>query len=235
MDTSCQKLLPPPPRRIDAHQPVDRLNEPSAQVVILEKEYLELKSDVGYWRAMHAKAITREKILQQTIKEKEGQIRDLRHRIFGKKSEKPSAKKEEGKTKDPKPKRPRGQQPGSEGHGLTERPDLPVEKEKVVFAEIPICPICGKPYISHEEGEKESIRYEVNVKAHVRIYNRQNMQKGCCCKGVADKLTAPIPANVIPKSPYEIQIWEAVLLTKFHYCQPTNRLLNQYAELGLPI
>ena len=57
MDTSCQKLLPPPPRRIDAHQPVDRLNEPSAQVVILEKEYLELKSDVGYWRAMHAKAL----------------------------------------------------------------------------------------------------------------------------------------------------------------------------------
>jgi len=172
MDASCQKLLPPPPLRIDTHQPVDRLNEPSAQVVILEKEYLELKSDVGYWRAMHAKAIIREKILQQTIKEQDGQIRDLRHRIFGKKSEKPSAKKEEGKTKDPKPKRPRGQQPGSEGHGLTERPDLPVKKEKVVFAEIPICPICGQPYISHEEGEKESIRYEVNVKTHDRIYNR---------------------------------------------------------------
>jgi len=28
---------------------------------------------------------------------------------------------------------------------------------------------------------------------------------------------------------------EAVLLIKFHYCQPTNRLLNQYKELGLPI
>ena len=107
MDASYQKLLPPPPLRIDTHQPVDRLNEPSAQVVILEKEYLELKSDVGYWRAMHAKAIICEKILQQTIKEHEGQIRDLRHRIFGKKSEKPSAKKEEGKTKDPKSKRPR--------------------------------------------------------------------------------------------------------------------------------
>ena len=231
MDASYQKLLPPPPLRIDTHQPVDRLNEPSAQVVILEKEYLELKSAVGYWRAMHAKAILREKILQQTIKEQEGQIRDLRHRIFGKKSEKPSASDEKGKSKDPKPKRPRGQQPGSEGHGLTERPDLPVKKGKVVFAETPICPICGKPYISHEDGEKESIRYEVNVKAHVRIYNRQSMKKGCCCKGVADKLTAPIPANVIPKSPYEIQIWEAVLLTKFHYCQPTNRLLNDKMQI----
>ena len=235
MDVSYQKLLPPHPLEIDTHQPVDRLNEPSAHVVILEKEYLELKSAVGYWRAMHAKAIIREKILQQKIKEQEGQICDLRHRIFGKKTEKSNASDEKGNPKDPKPKRPRGQQPGSEGHGLTERPDLPVKEEKVVFTETPICPICGKPYISHEDGKKESTRYEVNVKAHVRIYNRQSMEKGCCCKGVADKLLAPIPANVIPKSLYGISIWEAVLLTKFHYCQPTNRLLNQYAELGLPI
>jgi len=235
MDVSCQKLLSPHPLKIDTHQPVDRLNEPSVHVVILEKEYLELKSAVGYWRAMHAKAIIREKILQQKIKEQEGQIRDLRHRIFGKKTEKSNASDEKGNPKDPKPKRPRGQQPGSEGHGLTERPDLPVKEEKVVFTETPICPICGKPYISHEDGKKESTRYEVNVKAHVRIYNRQSMEKGCCCKGVADKLLAPIPANVIPKSLYGISIWEAVLLTKFHYCQPTNRLLNQYAELGLPI
>lgn len=235
MDASCQKLLPLQPLRINAHQPVDRLNEPSAKVVILEKEYLELKFAGGYWQAMHAKAIIREKILQQTIKEQKGQIRDLRHRIFGKKSEKPSAKEEKGKPKGLKTNRPRGQQPGSEGHGLTERPDLPVKEEKVTFVEIPICPICKKPYISDEDGGRKSIRYEVNVKAHIRRYNRQGMKKGCCCKGTPGKLTAPIPANVIPRSPYEISIWEAVLLTKFHYCQPTNRLLNQYAELGLPI
>ena len=234
MDSSYQKILPVKPQEINI-QAIDGLDESSPQILILEKEYLELKSTVGYWRAMHGKAILREKILQQTIKKLEGQIRDLRHRIFGKKNEKPSAKEENGKPKDPKSKRPRGQQPGSEGHGLTERPDLPVKEEKVVFDEIPICPVCGKPYILHEDGEKESIRYEVNVKAHVRIYKRQSMKKGCCCKGAPDEFTAPIPANVIPRSPYDISIWEAVLLTKFHYCQPTNRLLNQYAELGLPI
>ncbi len=52
MDASCQKQLSLQPLRIDAHQSVDRLNEPPAQVVILEKEYLELKSAVGYWQAM---------------------------------------------------------------------------------------------------------------------------------------------------------------------------------------
>jgi len=61
------------------------------------------------------------------------------------------------------------------------------------------------------------------------------MKKGCSCQGVPDTITAPMPPKVIPKSPYGISIWEAVLLSKFHYCQPTNRLVNQYAELGLPI
>ena len=35
-----------------------------------------------------------------------------------------------------------------------------------------------------------------------------------------------MPPKVIPKSPYGISIWEAVLLNKFHYCQPTNCLVN---------
>ena len=233
MDASCQKRLPLQPLIIDLPQPADRLNEPSALVSIPEKEYLGLKSTAGYWQAMHTKAILREKKLQETIKELQGQIRDLRHRIFGKKNEKPGTNREKGKPKGTQNIRPRGQQPGSKGHGLTERPDLPVKKEAAIFSESPICALCGKPYTFG--GVKESIQYEVNVKAHVRKFRRQIMKKGCCCKGIPDKLTAPIPANVISKSPYGISIWEAVLLTKFHYCQPTNRLLNQYAELGLPI
>ena len=59
--------------------------EPPPLILISEKEYLELKSEVGYWRAMHQKAILREKKHKQTIKEQEGQIRDLRNRLFGKK------------------------------------------------------------------------------------------------------------------------------------------------------
>ncbi|MDA3791187.1 MAG: IS66 family transposase [Desulfobacula sp.] len=233
MDASCKKILPSKPSEINVPA-IDGLDESSPQILISEKEYLELKSVAGYWRAMHAKVLEREKRLQQTIKKLKGQIRDLRHRIFGKKGEKSTVNKDT-KPEDSKNNRPRGQQPGSEGHGLTERPDLPVEEEKVIFSETPICPDCGRPYTCDGNGAKESIRYEVNVKAHVRKFNRQSMKKGCCCKGVPNKLTAPIPPNVIPKSPYGISIWEAILLTKFHYSQPTNRLLNQYGELGLPI
>jgi len=214
---------------------IDLSIKKSPQILISEQEYLELKSLVGYWQAMHKKAILREKKLKQIIMEQEGQIRDLRNRVFGKKSEKKSSSKDEDKSKSDKPKYPRGQQPGSEGHGLTERPNLPERKEETTFPKNPICPNCGKPYISSGNTSTETKIIEVEVKAHVRKITRQCMTKGCSCKGVPITITAPMPPKVLQKSPYGISIWVAVLLTKFHYCQPTNRLLNQYNELGLPI
>ena len=202
-------------------------------ISISEKEYLGLKSEVGYWRAMHEKAILREKILKQTVKEQKGKIRDLKSRLFGKKSEKKNSSKDGNTSKPSAPTRPRGQQPGSKGHGRTVRPDLPQKEEPVSFPKTPTCPSCGEAYIV--DGSKEAEIVEVEVKAYTRKIIRSCMKKGCSCKGVPNAITAPMPPKVIPKSPYGISVWEAVLLNKFRYCQPTNRLVNQYAELGLPI
>jgi transposase len=230
MVASCQKLLPLYSPGIN-DQVIDLSAEHSPIILISEKEYLELKSTVGYWKAMHAKALVREKLFRQTIKEQRGQIRDLRNRVFGKKSEKKSSGND--KSRDLNSERPRGQQPGSKGHGLTKRPNLPVKEEDAKFPKNPVCPYCNKPYILNECKIAEII--EVEVKAYTRKINRQCMEKGCTCKDVPNRITAPMPPKVLPKSQYGISIWEAVFLTKFYYCQPTNRLLNQYAELGLPI
>jgi transposase len=228
MKASCQESLPVYTPEIN-----DQVIEISPQILISEKEYLELKSEVGYWQAMHKNAISREKKLKQTIKALEGKIRDLRNRLFGKKSEKKSSSSDKDKSKSPTSKRPRGQQRGSMGHGRTERPDLPEKEELANFSEDPICPNCGKPYVPDQSKEAEI--FEVEVKAYKRKIIRCCMKKGCSCKGVPNTITAPMPPTVIPKSPYGISIWEAVLLTKYNYSQPTNRLMNQYAELGLPI
>jgi len=232
MSASCQQSLPLyTPGIYD--QVIDLAVEKPPLILISEKEYLELKSEVGYWQAMHQKAILREKKLKQTIKEQEGKIRDLKSRLFGKKSEKKSSSKDETKSDSSTSDRPRGQQPGSKGHGRTKRPDLPEKEELVNFPKTPTCSNCGKLYIPDESKEAEIL--EVEVKAYTRKIIRCCMKKDCSCKGVPDTITAPMPPKVIPKSPYGISIWEAVLLNKFHYCQPTNRLVNQYAELGLPI
>ena len=61
MNASCQKMLPLNSLGINV-QAFDRLNESSQQILISEKQYLGLKADVvGYWQAMHAKALVREK------------------------------------------------------------------------------------------------------------------------------------------------------------------------------
>ncbi|MEA1897389.1 MAG: hypothetical protein U9N53_06960 [Bacteroidota bacterium] len=62
--------------------------ETSPRISITEKEYRELKWEIGCWRGMHSKALLKNEVLKKTIKGKEGQIRDLKNRLFGKKSEK---------------------------------------------------------------------------------------------------------------------------------------------------
>jgi transposase len=57
MNASCQKLLPLyTPEIYD--QVIDLPVEKPPLIFISEKEYLELKSEVGYWQAMHQKAIS---------------------------------------------------------------------------------------------------------------------------------------------------------------------------------
>jgi transposase len=233
MNTACQKQSPFFSKITD--QIIDLpVQDDSPQILIAEKEYLELKCAVGYWQALYQKALLREEALKQTIKEQKGKIRDLTNRVYGKKSEKKGSRKKDGQKQSSTSKCPRGQQPGSQGHGRTERPDLPRKEEPVNFLEIPKCPECGLDYLPDGNcGGTEII--EVEVKAHTRVIIRSRMKKGCSCPGVPNTVTAPMPPKLIPGSPYGISIWEAVLLNKFHYSQPTNRLLQQYAEQGLPI
>ena len=233
MNASCQKQHQFSITNEVAEKIINFPTGTSPQITITEKEYRELKWEVGYWQGMHKKALLREEKLKNLIKVRDGKIRDLKNRVFGKKSEKKKTAKKEGKANVTDSKRSRGQQPGSKGHGRTTRPDLPQNDEPIDFPDTPKCSKCGTAYIL--DGSKNSEIIEVDIKAHKRLIIRSCAKKGCSCKGIPNTVTAPMPPKVIPKSPYGISIWEAVLSSKFHYCQPTNRLLNQYTELGLPI
>ncbi len=236
MNAACQKQPSFSPLESSVHtQPFRPSVDLSPQIIISEKEYRTLKCEIGYWRSMHEKALSRIEKLNKKIAHQKGRIRDLTSRVFGKKNEKKSSGKKDGelKNKESGEKRKRGQQPGIEGHGRTKRPDLPRVKEPVDFSEVPKCSECGTAYF--HDGQKESEIIEVEVKAHTRVIQRSCMKKSCTCKGVPSTVTAPMPPKVLPKSPYGISIWENVLLSKFRYCQPTNRLLGQFNEMGLPI
>ncbi|MCD6295051.1 MAG: transposase, partial [Deltaproteobacteria bacterium] len=66
MNASSEKLLPLyTPEIYD--QVIDLSVLQPRKILVLEKEYLQLKSEVGYWQAMHKKAVLRENELKQTV------------------------------------------------------------------------------------------------------------------------------------------------------------------------
>jgi len=128
MNTSCQKLRPLYSPEI-YNQVIDLPVEKFSLIFILEKEYLELKSAVDYWRPC-IKEPFHVKKLEANNKGAGRSNPGSEKPLIWQKSKKKSSSKDEGKSKSSNPKRPRGQQPGSKGHGRTKRLDLP-QKEDV--------------------------------------------------------------------------------------------------------
>jgi len=204
------------------------------QILISEQELLRLKWEVGHWKSLFKRAKEREEKLKKELKVKEGKVRDLTKRLFGKSNEKNTSGKNKGNSRSPKEPRPRGQQEGSKGHGRTLKPDLVIKDEYIdLSSEDKCCSICGKPYSPN--GTENSETVEVEVKAYTRRIRRKSYKQSCSCKNVPGFIIAPPAPKVIPRSPYGMSIWEGILLNKFFYSQPTSRLLNYYNELGLPI
>ena len=117
-------------------------------VCLTQAEFIELKWQGNFWKSQHAQLRKKTLILQQELASAHAQIRDLKHRLYGKKSEKKGGiQSEQMFATDAPPRRPRGQQKGSQGHGRTPRPDLPVVAEQQDLApEDKVCSLCGKAY-----------------------------------------------------------------------------------------
>jgi transposase len=208
-------------------------------VIISKQEHIDLIHQINYWKAQHAKA--KEKIgrLEQEKLHQAGKIKDLQNRLFGKRSEKNNGKQSstKGQPKD-SPKNPRGQQISSKGHGRTERPDLPIINSKQDLPEDEKkCATCGLPHIANPALDEVSEIIEVKVAAHTRRIHRPAYTRnpGCSCEETPVIITTPPPARLIPRSPYDVSFWVEVLLKKFQYAQPTNRLLQDLGDQGFPV
>ena len=81
----------------------------------LRRENAELRSDMGYWKTMHACAVDRNTKPQAELDQAKAEIRQLKAERFGKQSEKRSSTDRSNNLDDPQeqgiPKK-RGQQPG---------------------------------------------------------------------------------------------------------------------------
>ena len=128
--------------------------------------------------------------------------------------------------------RKRGQQPGTPGHGRSDRSALPVVVEVHDVSEAAKhCPQCGEP-LAPFPGVDGCDMIEVQVQAHMRRIQRLRDQKTCACAQLPGIVTAPPAPRVIPKSPLGVSVWTMVVLDKYLYSRPTHRLCQELSQYG---
>src|SRR5713101_5934921 len=203
-------------------------------VVLTKQASIALKWQANYWRAQHERLLKREAALQAEVAALQATIRDLTQRLYGTKSEQSTGPDGADASKPTSPRK-RGQQPGSRGHGRSDRSALPVVVEVHDVSETAKhCPACGAAFVPFP-GREESNLIEVQVQAHMRRIQRQRYHKTCQCPQVPGIVTAPPAPRVIPKSPLGVSVWTMMLLDKYLYGRPTHRLCEELRHYGVPL
>lgn len=179
-------------------------------------------------RELKAQAFKSNTALQAELNTALAQVRDLQKRLFGGKSEqsRPSESRSKAATC-----RKRGQQANSAGHGRTIEAKLSERHEDIIL-ENAQCPECGLAFKEFVDTEDAQV-LEIEVKAYRRVIHRHRYAPTCQCGCVSGIVTAPSPARLINRGKFGISVWANVLLDKFAYGRPSQRLLQDLADHGL--
>jgi hypothetical protein len=189
-------------------------------VVLTKQADIELTWKANDWQAQHARSVEREAALTAQVASLEATVRDLTQRLYGTQSAK-SAGPEDAAASKPSRPRHRGQQPGSKGHGRSERSALVVVPAvHDVSPTQACCPACGEAFAPFP-GAEASTSSAVQVQAHLRRIPRRRDHKMCRCPQGPGIVTAPPAPRVIPKRPLGVSLWSTVLLDKYLSGRPT--------------
>jgi transposase len=203
----------------------------------LEQEF-EPWRQAAYWKAMHRRALEREAQLRAEVDRLQALLRLREQQLFGRKTETTAATAPTASNPpraDAPPRRRRGQQPGRPGPKRRDHSHLPaVPEDHVLPPEQGRCPRCGQPFTDFP-GTEDSVIREVDVRAHRRVIRRHRYQPTCSCAACPALVTAPPPPRLIKKSLLGVSIWVAVLLDKYLFYRPTDRLLADWGTLGLDL
>jgi transposase len=130
----------------------------------------------------------------------------------------------------------RGARQGHPGSGRKIPEGLPVEEVRVeIPAEALVCPVCGKPGV--EKPGIEAVSYQVTVKKQflLRRIVRAAYGPACDCGKLPALVTAPPPAQLIPKGKFSEEFWVDILVSKFMSHLPVNRQLFEMVQAGIEI
>lgn len=191
-------------------------------------------------RKLEKDVVERDRKLEKADK----QLAWFRKTFFDEKSEKLDAEKEsesseeskESSEKKPRQpgKRNRGQQPGSKGHGRTDRGNVPIAE--TITIDIPggcSCPDCGKAYRVLSKT-RDSELFDIAIDLFRTIYKQLKYVSQCDCRG-KKIVEAPAPARLYSRTDIGNSLWVHLLVQKFLQGIPTNRTLKELSLWGFSL
>jgi transposase len=207
------------------------LNYNDRLVIIKQGELTQLKRNAAYYKSQFEIKKRKTLRLLDFCRELKGEKKKFWYLLFGKKSE--TSKKGDSPSNPDKKKR--GKRKGSQGYGRNNENQLPTTVEILDLPENERkCTCCGLEF-EDLNCTSDSEVIEVEVKAHRRIIKRKTYKKTCKCKKTPTLIRAPSAPKLIPKGKFGVSFWVYVLLQKYCYHLPVNRILNQLSNQGLSV
>lgn len=199
----------------------------------LKKTLIDLRWRSRNWESLFRRAQRREAVLKQNIESLQARIKYLERQLYARKSERHFQSEADQDTQEST--RPRGHQLGSKGHGRRDHSHLPLRVEEVQLDGVAsVCATCGKPF-GVFAGTEDSEEVVIEVQAYRRRYRRYRYIPQCDCLGNRGIITAPLPPKIIPKSGIDQSIWIHILVEKYLYQRPLNRILASLSEYGVDL
>jgi len=200
--------------------------------VDLKKKVVELRSEANMWRAQHKRAKGREEQHKKEIQHLKAKLRLREQQLFGKKTEKAKSKKDPKAS--PKGKRKRGQQEGNRGPKRRDFSHLEERVEVMDLAESEKCCMhCGSTF-ADTGMTSDSKQVEIEIKGYVRKIKRKQYRTTCICQKKS-LITANRIHKIIPKGILGNSIWAHLLVEKYGYGTPLNRLSKSLSLSGLDL
>jgi transposase len=200
-----------------------------AQNRLLRAEVVALRQQAHYHRSQHRRAVARAQELQAQVDVLKAKVAELQQRLFGRKSERADRVTRLGTTgQSGVAARARGQQPGRAGHGRKLRETLAVVEVVLDLADQQKrCPYCGLEWDRWDPPHRsEQIEWEV------RLFRRRTVRLKYRRPAI---ISAPRAPTVIPKGLLANSFLTEVLVLKFLYHVPLERIRAMARSAGLAL
>jgi transposase len=209
------------------------------EVAGLRRENTELRQQVGYWKAMHARAVQRADQLEAEVEQLRGENRKLQDQLFGRRSERASSQdlsnrldgEDDQASSTPRKRGQRKDRPGPKRRDYSHLPV--VEEPRELPEDQRVCPQCGAALSPSDTEDSEQI--EIEVRPYRRRIRRRRYQRTCTCSNCPRTFTATPAPKLIPKGLLGVSVWVEILLDKFAGHRATERWLAQWRWLGLDV